>query len=92
MRTLKRFTWVEICELTGMDQSTLRLYIEHQWISPASQEAFDEEDLARAALIRELQENLGVNEASVPIVLHLLDQLYSLRERLRSVSGPSHGS
>lgn len=41
----------------------------------------DEEDLARAKLIRELQEVFGVNDEAIPIILHLLDQLYFLKLR-----------
>lgn len=39
----------------------------------------DEEDLARIMLIKELQENLGVNDEGVPIILYLVDQLHHLR-------------
>lgn len=86
MSAPKRYRSIEICELTGMSESTLRFYLRNEWLLPASEEDFDEEDLARARLIRELQEDFGVNEASVPVILHLLDQLYALRELLRKRS------
>jgi chaperone modulatory protein CbpM len=44
----------------------------------------DDEDLARAALIRELLDEMGVNDESVPIILHLIDQLHVLRRELRA--------
>jgi len=36
--------------------------------------AFSDADLARANLIRELQQDLGVNNEGVGVILHLLDQ------------------
>lgn len=57
--------------------------IEARWIVPASPQQLDEEDLARARLIRELMEDLGANAESIPIILHLLDQLYYLENRLK---------
>lgn len=39
------------------------------------QPLLDEEDIARARLIWELQKEFGVNDEAVPIILHLIDQL-----------------
>ena len=35
----------------------------------------DEEDLARICLIKQIQEEFGVNDESIPIILHLIDQV-----------------
>lgn len=69
----------------GMQQEVLLRFISYAWIQPAEDNPprLDEEDLARALLIRELQEDFGVNDAGVPIILHLLDQLHRLRQELR---------
>ena len=40
-------------------------------------------DVERVRLILELRDVLEVNEAALPVVLSLLDQLYALRRRLR---------
>ena len=40
--------------------------------------------MARVRLILELRDEFDVNEAALPVVLGLLDQLYDLRRRLRS--------
>jgi chaperone modulatory protein CbpM len=39
-------------------------------------------DLARANLIRELKDNMGVNNEGLGVILHLLDQMHSLRRAL----------
>ena len=76
------FNFAQASERTGISESVIILYVEREWISPAEPQRLDEEDLARALLIRDL-EALGVNPEAVPLILHLLDQLYFLRARLR---------
>jgi chaperone modulatory protein CbpM len=39
--------------------------------------------VARARLIVELRDTAEVNDAAMPVVLSLLDQLYDLRRQLR---------
>jgi len=63
----------------------LTAWIERNWVLPVSQKGayyFDETDLARARLIAELYRDLEVNEEAMPVVLQLLDQVYSLRQAL----------
>lgn len=69
----------------GLDQETLQVWIEEQWLIPANETpdlAFSDADLARAELIRELKRDLGVNDEGVGVVLALLDQVHSLRKAL----------
>jgi chaperone modulatory protein CbpM len=77
---------VEACEEMGIQQEIMVEFVQHHWISPAAgadtEWEFDEEDLARARLILELKDAFGVNNESIPIILHLLDQLYFIRSRL----------
>jgi chaperone modulatory protein CbpM len=47
--------------------------------------SFDEADTARVKLICELRQDLAVNDEAVPIVLKLLDQVYSLRDTMRGL-------
>jgi chaperone modulatory protein CbpM len=64
---------------------TLETWIEAGWLAPGRVEGrvdYSEVDLARAHLINDLT-GLGVNEAGVPIVLDLVDQLHGLRRALR---------
>jgi chaperone modulatory protein CbpM len=64
----------------------LARWIENRWVRPETEAGtlvFAEIDLARIQLIRELRDELEVNEAALPVVLNLLDQLYDLRRALR---------
>jgi chaperone modulatory protein CbpM len=79
----KRFNFTEVFEITGVDRTTLLTFIEQNWISPLNMNELDEEDLARIHLIRELETCLEVNSNAVPVILHLVDQLYALRNQLR---------
>jgi chaperone modulatory protein CbpM len=71
-----------------LDQETLEVWIEEEWLVPAGTEAellFSEADLARAELIRDLKRDLGVNDEGVGVILNLLDQVHSLRTALAEV-------
>jgi chaperone modulatory protein CbpM len=70
----------EAAESCGLRPEIVLRFVSYQWVIPADQEqqAFDEEDLARLRLIRQLTESFEVNEAAVPIILHLIDQLNRL--------------
>jgi chaperone modulatory protein CbpM len=46
---------------------------------------FQEIDVARARLIRDLRTQMALPDDSIPVVLSLVDQVYELRGRLRSV-------
>ncbi len=64
--------------------------IESKWIIPCDCEhnMLDEEDVARLLLIRDLKEEFGVNDESVPIILHLIDQIHSLQAQVRHFLDP----
>lgn len=67
----------EIIELYGVKEIFIYDCIEKEWILPMDTEKkiLDKEDLARILLIKDLKEDFGVNDESIPIILHLLDQL-----------------
>jgi chaperone modulatory protein CbpM len=72
----------EFMARTNIDEQTLETWLSEQWLVPveeASDEAFTDADIARAQLIRELNHDLGVNQAGISVALHLLDQLHGLR-------------
>lgn len=46
---------------------------------------FSEAAIARLHLLRDLRVDLAVDEAALPVVLSLLDQVYDLRRSLRAV-------
>lgn len=70
-----------------IDIEELDKWVAAGWLIPRQKRArrdYSHVDLARAHLIRDLQD-LGVNDESVPIVLDLVDQLHGLRRMLREV-------
>lgn len=74
---------------TGLDRARLVAWVEAGWICPGSTPSEDvqlsEIDLARAQLICDLQDDLGVNDEGVEVILDLLDQLYGLRRVVRDM-------
>lgn len=70
-----------------LDQETLEVWISEEWIAPQgpdTEPVFSEADLARAGLIHDLQQDMGVNREGVGVILNLLDQIHSLRWALSS--------
>jgi chaperone modulatory protein CbpM len=73
---------------TGIDRDTLEIWIEEEWLIPGrdtGEPMFSAADLARARLILDLRTELGVNREGVGIVLHLVDQLHSLRHAVSAL-------
>jgi chaperone modulatory protein CbpM len=52
---------------------------------------FSDVDIARAQLIRDLREDLGVNDEGVSVVLHLIDQMHGLRQSMRDLLDEMRG-
>jgi chaperone modulatory protein CbpM len=66
----------------GLQRQTLELWLEQKWLVPedtAEGQSFRDVDIARARLIRDLKDDLHVNDEGVDVILHLLDQLHGLR-------------
>jgi chaperone modulatory protein CbpM len=65
----------------------LRVWVAQGWIKPADRAAqgFSEADLARAALICNLEDELGFTEEDVPVLLNLIDQIHGLRCELKGL-------
>jgi chaperone modulatory protein CbpM len=75
----------EFLERARLDRRTLQVWIEEEWVIPgrsAGEPAFTDMDLARAELIHDLQDKMGVNDEGLGVVLHLLDQMHALRRAL----------
>jgi len=85
---MSRFYKVEeVAKLFGVKGEVIFNFVRREWIRPcahATQE-FDSEDIARVKLILELIEDFGVNDESVPIILHLIDQLHSLHLEIKNL-------
>jgi chaperone modulatory protein CbpM len=75
----------EFLERARLDRGTLTIWIEEEWLIPsqtAHELAFTEMDLARANLIHDLKDKMGVNDEGLGLILHLLDQMHALRRAL----------
>lgn len=84
-----------VAQVRGLQRADADRWITKQWVKPdgpAGHYAFQGIDVARIRLIRELRDELQVNEEALPVVLSLLDQLYDMRRRMRDLqemlSGP----
>jgi len=76
----------EFLARTSIDEQTLEVWLSEEWLIPAQAsqgEAFTEADVARAHLIHDLEQEMGVNSAGISVALHLLDQLHGLRRALQ---------
>ncbi len=81
-------TKLEFLSRTRLSQSTLDFWIEEEWLVPEvadAETAFSEADIARAQLISDLTEELGVNTEGVGVILHLLDQMHGLRTAMAGI-------
>jgi chaperone modulatory protein CbpM len=79
----------------GLQRPDLERWISNQWVRPDQQDgdyAFREIDVARVRLIRELRDEMQVNEDALPVVLSLLDQLYDQRRRMRDLNAALMGA
>jgi chaperone modulatory protein CbpM len=79
---------MDFIDRAKLDRKTLEVWIEEEWLVPsgtATELTFSEADLARAQLIRDLTQDLGVNDEGVGVILNLLDQVHGLRKVLADV-------
>jgi len=83
-----------------LERHSLEAWVAAGWLVPPQTEPelmFSDIDLARAQLIRDLRDDLGVNDEGVSVILHLLDQMHGLRRTMRDLvdemraSGPKTG-
>ena len=75
-----------VARVGGVDAGTLEIWVAQGWVRPLRQAGapvFEEIDVARIQLIKDLRDELEVNEAAIPVVLSLLDQLHATRSQLR---------
>ena len=77
-----------VSRLEGVTIERLQVWVRRGWVRPISKpptEEFTAVDLARAALIRDLQDDIGFDESAVPVLLNLIDQIHGLRQELRGL-------
>ena len=79
-----------VAQTSGLEREDLERWIANDWVRPESLPTgvvFRRIDVARVRLILEMRDEMEVDEAALPIVLLLLDQLYDLRRRMREMGG-----
>ncbi len=70
----------------GLQRRELSRWVENRWILPEKQAeswVFHEVDVARVELILTIRRDCAVDDEAMPLVLGLLDQVYSLRRQMR---------
>jgi chaperone modulatory protein CbpM len=80
---------------TRLERHTLETCIAAGWLVPPQTDPelmFSDVDLARAQLIRDLREDLGVNDEGISVVLHLIDQMHGLRRTMRDLLDEMHAA
>ena len=80
---------VIVAQVPGLQRRDLERWVANAWVRHDREDGepvFHEIDVARVRLIRQLFDDMQVNEEALPIVLSLLDQLYEQRRRLRELS------
>lgn len=86
MRTLSEVTLL----VERVDRVELTSWIERGWVIPQrrgrGEPLFSDVDVARVCLICDLRHDLAVEEETVPLVLSLLDQVYTLRRQMNALA------
>jgi len=80
----------EVVAEAKVSRGELTAWVEQRWIVPAQDQdglLFDEADRARILFIRDLRLDLDVGDDTIPVILRLLDQVYSLRRTLGELQG-----
>ena len=76
-----------VARVAHLTVTRLRVWVQQGWIRPvdAPAQGFSEADIARAALICDLEDQLGFTEEDVPVLLNLIDQIHGLRSELKGL-------
>lgn len=83
---MMRFTAV-IAMFPDLREQELHAWVERGWVRPEGHEpdwVFQEIDVARVRLIHDFRYEMAVPEETMPLVLSLLDQVYTLRGQMRA--------
>jgi hypothetical protein len=68
---------------TGFDKNEIFDFMDHEIIVPFDSVSliFDDEDLSRLRLLRDLKDNCDTNLDSYKVILHLVDQIHFLQNK-----------
>lgn len=68
-----------------IEEPELLAWIDRGWVRPAEAPVFAEIDVARVRLIHDLRTLMRIEDETIPMILSLLDQVYTLRGQLRAL-------
>jgi chaperone modulatory protein CbpM len=75
-----------LARFRGLDRVELTHWVENRWVLPechGERWVFRDVDIARVELILDIRRDFAVDDEAMPVVLGLLDQVYSLRRQMR---------
>ena len=78
-----------IAQFTYLEREVLLTWIEEGVVAPSRDEEgylFDRVDVSRVALACDLHYRMGLDHASLPVILSLIDQLHEARHHLRALT------
>ncbi len=90
---MMRFTAV-VALFPDLAETELHTWVQRGWVRPEGHEpdwVFQEIDVARVRLIHDFRHAMAVSEETMPLVLSLLDQVYTLRGQMRAVARAVEG-
>jgi chaperone modulatory protein CbpM len=90
---MMRFTAV-VALFPDLRETELLSWVDRGWVRPEGTEpdlVFAEIDIARIRLIRDFRNTMDVPEETMPLVLSLLDQVYTLRGQMRLLARAVEG-
>ena len=72
----------------GLDRIELARWVENRWVRPEEPGEgggwqFREVDIARVELILDFRREFAIDDEAMPVILGLIDQVYSLRRQMR---------
>jgi chaperone modulatory protein CbpM len=79
----------DVASRCRVSRVVLTAWIGQCWVRPREADGgylFDEADVARVDLLRDLSQGLDIDDEAMPLVLSLLDQLYAARRVLAGVN------
>lgn len=79
----------ELCRVEAVSIELVRSWVVARWVLPLDREGiwvFSTVDRARVRLIRELRDDVGIQDSALPVVLSLLDRVHHLRHRLGAIT------
>lgn len=74
-----------VARVSRLTVTRLRVFVSQGLVKPEEDGAprYSEADIARVALICNLEDEMGFDEEDVPVLLNLIDQIHGLRSELR---------